>query len=185
MGNARTADYAEKEASSMATSDDETNRYRLDARRLRLDFRKQEDERRKLDVEERKIENERIKASFDASIRFAEHTLRSLILLNGGAAVSLITFASKESSIVGTKISAHASTTFTGAVVFAVGAAMAVLSMAVSYLAQHQYTYEILEKRVRWTGNAFRATAIVLAIGSMGLFIYGVYSAYSTTLTGR
>lgn len=111
---------------------------------------------------------------FDATIRFAEITIRSLLLLNGGAAVALLAFAgnAKQSGLPDEQLSAYAS----AVQMFGWGALLSVGVAALAYLAQLFFT-EMSARKPHPAGIVLRCAAIFMAFVSLGLFGCGTYKA--------
>jgi hypothetical protein len=125
-----------------------------------------------------------------AAIENANLALRTAVLINGGAAVSVLAFigglASQGKLTLGPQLTQIATTLLW----FAMGVAAATLSMGLSYFtnysiaahsSSHQRQYEhpyLLEtdKSQGWSRAAtiFRWVSIGLAFGSLFLFIYGM-----------
>jgi hypothetical protein len=124
-------------------------------------------------------------------------TLRTLVIINGGAAIAVLTFlggvAAKD------KVDFEQVSSVAGTIKwFAFGVALAVLGMALSYLT-HYATASISTSRVnnwehpyvvdgpktkgwRRTTGAFHVAAIVVAIGSLILFLVGMLmTSYAIT----
>jgi hypothetical protein len=112
------------------------------------------------------------RASFDATIRFAEMAVRSLLILNGGAALGLLTFAGNAAS------RATDAPNFRWAIVaFGVGAATSVLTSGSSYFSQWFYSWaNATDKGVR-AGYFFNALAVVFAVAGLVAFGAGIYFA--------
>jgi hypothetical protein len=122
----------------------------------------------------------------------ANLTLRTLIVINGGAAIAVLTFlggvASKD-KIDFIKVGAVANTLRW----FAFGVALAVLGMALSYLTnyaiasiassmiktwQHPYVIDGSKtKKWRRLNKVFHISAIAVAIGALALFLVGMFAA--------
>lgn len=117
------------------------------------------------------------KESFEATMRFAELAVRSLLILNGGAALGLLTFASNQSKNGGAPIDYADAILF-----FGVGAALSVLSAGLSYLAQCYFTRENGNWQTK-AGHVLRGVAIVAWLVSIALFIFGVRAATAVLST--
>lgn len=106
-------------------------------------------------------------------MRFAELAVRSLLILNGGAALGLLTFASNQTKNGGSSIN------YADAVcLFGVGAALSVMTAGLSYLAQYYFTHEDDDWQT-WVARILRWGAIVVWLTSIALFVFGVRSAAS------
>jgi hypothetical protein len=127
-----------------------------------------------------------------AAIETANLSLRTLVVINGGAAIAVLTFlggvASKE-KIDFAKVGVVAGTLKW----FAFGVALAVLAMALSYLTnfamaaiassmarkwEHPYVSDGPKtKRWRRINLAFHICAMLTAFGSLALFLAGMFAA--------
>jgi hypothetical protein len=115
--------------------------------------------------------NRFFKESFEATMRFAELAVRSLLILNGGAALGLLTFASNQNK------NGSAPINYTDAVwLFGIGAALAVLTAGLAYLAQYFFTHENDDWKKK-TANTLQIGAVVAWLVSMGFFVGGVRAA--------
>lgn len=121
------------------------------------------------------------KASVDASVE----GLKALLILNGGASISLLAFLA---STMGKGEMNPTETQFvTGAikalVFFSIGAGLAVVACLFAYLANQAYSSHLRwrEKyRRHWTyGTAWTGAGLVTMILSLCLFFYGVYTICS------
>jgi hypothetical protein len=120
-------------------------------------------------------------SSFKAVIDFALFSIRSLILVNGGAVVAILAFLG---SIWGGDNKGGA-TAVTHAIAeplgyFIGGLVCAMLTAMFSYLAQVSFTESQKMKAGKASsgfGASFRAIAILLAAVSLGLFFYGAWRA--------
>lgn len=106
--------------------------------------------------------------SFDATIKYSEAAIRGLFLLNGGACLALLTFigslANKE-QIIGADLD------FSRALIlFAIGALLAVLVSAASYISQGHDS-----KNNAIAFNLWRGFSIFIYLVSVLLFLLGVY----------
>jgi hypothetical protein len=127
-----------------------------------------------------------------AAIETANLSLRTLVVMNGGAAIAILTFlggvASKE-KIDFAKVGVVAGTLKW----FAFGVALAVVAMALSYLTsfalaaiaasmtkkwEHPYVSDGPKtKRWRRINLAFHICAMLVAFGSLALFLAGMFAA--------
>jgi hypothetical protein len=122
-------------------------------------------------------ENER--ASFRATIEFALLVIRSLVLVNGGAAIGVITYLghlwskTPESALASAMVVQH------GLYAFVAGLALALLTAGCSYIAQALYSE--LDRHGGKTspaaskGNRWRYAGVACAALSLGAFIAGAY----------
>jgi hypothetical protein len=128
----------------------------------------------------------------EAAIKSAENVVRTLLLINGGAAVSFLAFigglASKD------RLPATQLYSIAGSLIpFAFGVACAALCGCLAYLTHFSHTkilYTVLEswpnvhetvrtkcwQRVR---RVFHFLAAVAALASLGLFVYGMFDVRS------
>lgn len=151
-----------------------------DRKQLELDLQK-------LGIEHVKVNRDSQKSSRDAVIKFAEVGIRSLLILNGGAALSLLAFVGHGSSAPGSKfVPADWAAVFA---CFAIGAAFAVITAGLSYLAQ-VISFDLPRRAPefvrRWAPTAtranvfgwFRNAAIGASVIGIGAFIVGLLAAY-------
>lgn len=106
-----------------------------------------------------------------AAVQFAVEGVRSLILINGGAAAGLATFATAKP---GTPLDLHK--IVFAMEYFAFGALLATLTFGLSYIAQiYAYELDISPNHPKaWIFNLWRAGAVVCSIVSSGLFVLGI-----------
>lgn len=161
----------------------------IEEQKIQIDYRRIDIELQRLNIEERKIANEEYRSQLDRSkiindvnikgmeavVRFAEITLRSLLILNGGAALGFITFATAK--MKDGRFDGAGSIVLT----FGFGAALAVLCAGMSYLAQLFFSEPVDKDAHRWIGRLFRYIAIGSAVVSWVLFIVGVWLIYDKT----
>lgn len=110
----------------------------------------------------------------EAVMRFADLTVRSLLLLNGGAALAVLTFATNanKSMLLGSRIEDLASLVW----LFALGAGLSVATSAASYLAQVLFT-ELDAPHDYRLGNVFRGIAVAFGFAAMVCFFLGMWNA--------
>jgi hypothetical protein len=121
------------------------------------------------------------KASIDASVE----GLKALLILNGGACISLLAFLSSTMGKEG--MSSTQERFVTGAtyalVFFSIGAGLAVVTCIFAYLANQAYS-----SHLRWRENyprhwayglAWNRAGIATTLLSLVLFFYGVYTIWS------
>ena len=108
---------------------------------------------------------DRDELNLSAAFDFARDTLKSLVLVNGGAVVALLAFYG------GDNARAFTPGSFLGLMGFTLGVAAAVASSLAAYLAQFQFGKSNPDPK--WGGRALN-TAIALATVSLVLFIAGV-----------
>lgn len=115
--------------------------------------------------------NRFFKESFEATMRFAELAVRSLLILNGGAALGLLTFASNQSK------NGAAPINYADAVWwFGIGAALSVLTAGLAYVAQYFFTHENDDWKEK-VAIGCQLAAIAVWLASMVLFVCGVSAA--------
>jgi hypothetical protein len=104
-------------------------------------------------------------------ITYGLATLKSSMLINGGAAVALLAFIGK---IWEKNISVEAVNSLTNAIAFfSFGVLLAAIGSAGSYFTQYNYS-ESHQK----SGIAFHIITILMVIGAFTLFGYGSYESY-------
>ena len=122
------------------------------------------------------------KASIDASVE----GLKALLILNGGACISLLAFLSSMMGKEGitddqTKFVAGATSAL---VFFAIAAGLAVVTCLLAYLANQAYSSHLRWREQyprHWTyGLIWNRVGIVTTLGSLGLFFFGVYEIWSS-----
>ncbi len=140
-----------------------------EAHRLELD-------RAKLETEKAKLQSEAARPSFDAVIRFAELAIRSLLLLSGGAAVALLSFAGNRGATGKESLDAYA----WAVMLFGGSASGSVLTAGLSYLGQSCFTadHDKLGTLLRWI-------AIITWLGSLSAFGVGVKAASNAVSLSR
>lgn len=139
------------------------------------------------DLELRKLQQEHQRLLLDWELgrkepvfRFAEIALRSLLLLNGGAAISLLTFAGNAERL---GLGGKAGVLGNMALSFGAGAALAVLTALLAYLTQHSYASfepkgpKSEQTRANRRGNLLRWIAVCVAFLSWGAFLLGMVLA--------
>jgi len=157
----------------------EEEKLKLDQERLRFDVQVQN---QRLVYEFHKLLYDANRPHTEAAFKFADAAIRSLLILNGGAALAVISFA------------VHAQNTATIAgfsevvLYFGSGAALAVACAGLSYLAQNLYLDEARivqeeEKLTTWTktrhvaGHTVKIAAILALVFGLSLFVAGVWQA--------
>jgi hypothetical protein len=109
---------------------------------------------------------------WEQGVKYAVETIKTSLLLNGAAAIALMTFATHQGSLSRGLIVALA--------LFALGAVVSALTFGAAYMAQLRYGNGQRSKAEDW--NEY---AIWLALLSVGLFFVGISSAafalWSTT----
>jgi hypothetical protein len=119
------------------------------------------------------------KLSHSSTIRFAEITVQSLLILNGGAAVAMSALLG--ASFKDGKIGIPFDQVSNSILALGLGAVFAVLVPGLAYLAQSCYSEQIqlpVEKQqdshFRFGGNMFRVLAVGAAVMSMLFFVIGL-----------
>ncbi len=136
--------------------------------RVQVEAYRAEIERHRADVERWRAENQRQldgwRPAFEAVIRFADITIRSLLLLNGGSALALLSFAGNAASH-GDRLRFVPSL-----IAFGVGAALSVLTAGLAYLAQNTFVEFQRERLADW----IRWVAVACAFAALGAFCAGM-----------
>lgn len=107
-----------------------------------------------------------------AVISFGQGAIRSLILINGGAAVAIMTFLGN----FGGESNQSADLFAKSLLLFALGVAAAALVGGFAYVTQ--FLYESSSGRLSKVGIGFHWAAVLLAILSITLFVVGLLKAY-------
>lgn len=124
----------------------------------------------KLELDRYKAENDASKPAVEGIFKFAELTLRSLLILNGGSALGLLTFAAS-SFKNGGSTSLQLGPPL---LCFGAGAALSVCTAGISYLAQVAFV-EFADKDGRsQVGRWLRRLAILTATASLAAFAGGM-----------
>jgi hypothetical protein len=152
----------------------ELERYRAETDRLRatLDQERLELEKHRADLDRYRAkldtETNQRRPMFEAVIRFAEMSVRSLLILNGGAALALLTFATSAALRGGTLGFK------TALLAFGAGAALSVVTAAFSYLAQSYYAVSEGQDQAHKLGQIFRHAGMICAVLGLAAFFAGV-----------
>jgi hypothetical protein len=128
-------------------------------------------------TERHKADVEIWRGSFEAIISFAELAIKSLLLLCGGAAVALLSFAGSRSSTTQISLDAYA----TAVAYFGGAAAGAVLTAGLAYLAQVSFGEKVWAK----IGERLRYAAIIAWLASLTGFAFGVWEAADAVMLSR
>jgi hypothetical protein len=146
-------------------TDIEIARLQLEQERLAL-------ERERSALERARLQVEMIRPGIDAVIRFAEIGIRSLLILNGGAALALLSFASSASS-------RNEPVTFKASIcAFGAGAALSVLTAGLSYASQSAYNSEARKPAPdHIMGVWLRNISFFCGLTALGMFVVGVVLA--------
>ena len=117
-------------------------------------------------------------------MRFAELSVRSLLVLNGGAALALIAFAANAAT------RADDATGFLAAYVdaiwaFGLGACLAVLVAGLAYLSQTLMVEAEHGKIWNKIGHGLRIVAVVIWLASLTLFVVGIRNAVTSLSSPR
>jgi len=152
----------------------EAIRIDLDRARLKLDEYRATLEYSRIELERYRASNEAKKPSVDGLFKFAEMTVRSLLVLNGGSALAVLTFAGHSNDWDETGRMLEFGSLVTA---FGTGAATAVLTAGLSYLSQ-LLMLEFEDSRIQCgIGGGLRCFAILSAFVSFVLFCSGIYMA--------
>ena len=112
---------------------------------------------------------------FRAVIEAGQTAIKSLILMNGGAAIALLAFLgnllSRPPNVGDTVLIAKINTAM---LIFLGGVALAGMTSAIRYISQALYADIDIPHR----GDLARNIAVLLAFGSIGAFLWGGYTAY-------
>jgi hypothetical protein len=152
----------------------ELDRYRAETDRLRatLDEERLALERHRVDLDRYRaqldFQNSQRRPMFEAVIRFAEMTVRSLLILNGVAAIALLTF-------VGNAAARAGALNFRLALIaFGAGAVLSVVTAAFFYVAQSSYAVSEGQDRSHKLGQIFRHAAMTCGFFGLVAFFVGV-----------
>jgi hypothetical protein len=124
----------------------------------------------RLDLEKARLAEEKYRFEAQAARTYAGQVVQALLLLNGAAALAMLTFignVSKDTNLKSLLLGLSNPLSC-----FADGAALAVLSAIFAYLSQASWA----DGSSLW-GNTLRLFAIVLALGSLLLFVGGISQA--------
>jgi hypothetical protein len=161
--------------------------------RHQLEIFRAETERLRLQVEQAKAQNDDTRLALDKSrlglehyraevearkplveglLRFAELTVRSLLILNGGSAMALLAFAG---NAMARGTDGYVKSLAPAVLAFGVGATLSVATAAFSYLAQ-LFLIEPESERLRWwLGGGMRVVAVLCGLGALIIFVYGIW----------
>ena len=110
---------------------------------------------------------------FKSVIQSGQNAIKTNLLINGGAAIALLAFIGKLADTNQSKIPLFAQSL----TIFVIGALVTALGSALTYLTQLAYSEE--KKWVKRFGIFFHTVSMLLGLGALSLFAYGVYSSYS------
>lgn len=127
-------------------------------------------------VEERKLAADEEKMLFEAVISFSHLAIKTLTLLNGGAAVALLAFSGHLASKKSVNFSIFEKLSHS-ILLFGCGAGLAFVTAAFTYLAQHQFHRVNHNTFYRRTGIGFQLAAIISALSGLICFGFGLYLA--------
>ena len=105
----------------------------------------------------------------EAVLKFAEQAHRSCIMVNGGAAVGILTFYGNLVSDGGGNSQISTGSITVALIIFSIGALSAALSTGATYLAQLRFKEERQND-----GNFWRFTSIIISVIAYGLFSAGL-----------
>jgi hypothetical protein len=119
--------------------------------------------------------SEALITSHASTIKFAELAIKSLLILNGGAAIAVLSFAGAQLKSGSLAIEAYSS----GMQTFGFGAGLAVLTAGTSYLAQHFFSH-------MWdrTGTFLQCLSVAIWLGGLTAFGMGVNFSTVAVRTG-
>jgi hypothetical protein len=136
----------------------------LDERRLKIETERLHIERyRVYELEQYRAKQDARRPALDLQAKLAEATVRTLVLLNGGAAVALLAFGRETATLKAVAPSL---------LWFAVGAALGAATAGVGYLAQTL----MLEAPASNAGPVLRGVAVLAAVLSGCAFLVGVWA---------
>lgn len=153
----------------------EHERERLDLEREKLAI-----DRARLEYEPKRLKYEATaklaQVSAEATIKYSEMAIRSLLILNGGAALAVLTFAGN-SSKAGGSMTLSQSVLFFGS-----GAALSVLTAGLSYIAQSFFSWSFSQSDPvkgwrSFCGRVAQGAAVVAALASLVVFVLGMREA--------
>ncbi len=107
-----------------------------------------------------------------AAIGFGQGAIRALILINGGAAIAVMTFIGNFGTVQAGLISSFS----LALLLFSMGVAAAALVAGCSYVTQ--FFYESSSGGLLKAGIAFHWLAVLSAIVSLALFVWALLTAY-------
>jgi hypothetical protein len=145
----------------------ELDRYRAETDRLRatLDQERLALERYRAQLD---LERDQRRPMFEAVIRFAELTVRALLILNVASVLGLIALVSNATSRSGSLNLRPA------LIAFGAGAVLAVVTAAFAYVAQSSYAVSEGQDRWHQLGQSFKYAAMICAVASLVAFFAGV-----------
>jgi hypothetical protein len=151
----------------------------LEQKRLKLDQEKLKFERHRLTLDDYKTTLDRFKAEVDAQkpyvegvMRFAELAVRSLLILNGGAALALLAFAGNTAARGGIDLLGRVAPVIT---IFSIGAALGVTTACGAYLAQALFMEAKTNPRLQIVAMGFRYASVLCGCISLMLFLWGMH----------
>jgi len=148
----------------------------IDRARLALEHHRSELDRYRAELDRFRIDMEARRPVYDGAIRFAEMTIRSLLILNGGATLGLFTIAGNADKL-GLKPKVDDLSWM--AIAFGAGAALAVITAFMAYVTQILYIEITPDERANRIGNRCRYVAVFAGVLSMVCFFYALlYSRY-------
>lgn len=105
--------------------------------------------------------------SFKATVQLAISLLKTIMLLNGAAAVAILSFIGNYKSKLNIEYITNA------LLIYVVGVLLSAIAYGLSYLAQYHYTYSPVS-----VGDTYRRIVIIVVIGSMLYFMSGSICFY-------
>ncbi|MBL0320109.1 MAG: hypothetical protein IPP74_12600 [Alphaproteobacteria bacterium] len=143
----------------------ELERYKVDLDRYKVDL-----DRYKAELDVRKIEVDIWSVGFNGILTFATLGIKSLILINGAAVISLLTFVGN--LIQKVKLSSHS--LYDSLTSYLLGISMAMICLFLAYIFQ---IMEVEKKKKSIWPAIIRIIAVIAALVSLGFFIYGSFKA--------
>lgn len=137
--------------------------------------------------------------SNDAAINNANFALRTLVVINGGAAIAILAFIGSLASIAADAVSRGLPKLTGPLVFFAWGVALAAFGVMLAYLTNYciatmsayrsrHYEHPFLrdtKRSNRWYRAAifFQVVAMIVALGSLAVFLIGMYEIREAVVT--
>lgn len=117
---------------------------------------------------------------FKSVIAYGQLTLKSSLLINGGAAVAMLAFISNLWGKVSEPLAIyHLAKALT---MFASGVLSAGIAIGVTYLTQCGYEREGINNTYKFLARAAHLLALIITITSFGLFALGICQAYEAIM---
>lgn len=137
-------------------------------------------DRHRYDLERFKVEADAAKPALEGVIKFAELAIRSLLLLTGGAALAVLTFAGDRWPSNPDAVAAYAC----AVQLFGYSALAAVAVSGMAYLSQVLLTEDGPGSPKEKWGHRLRVFCVFVWFGSLGAFGWGVHVAAKAVTAG-